>query len=133
MLLLATIATVVSSYVLNAQDKQMLSLQAEKFALKFAAIIDTCQNHNVDFAERYLIMVSGELPVEDVVAGLASQRVHALTKAKAYEDKPVCAELKSVVSNLLPELEKTVKKGQGKKIMVDVIEDILNEKTRLNS
>jgi hypothetical protein len=124
--LLATVAIMSSPYVLKAQDKQILSPQAQEFAVKFKAIIDDCQDLNMDAAEERFLMISGELSLKDAVEGIRSQRGYVLTKSRAhkYAGKQTCFELGNVVSNFLPLLENGIQKGKGQNLVIDFMNEL---------
>jgi hypothetical protein len=123
---LLAVAIMSSPYVLKAQDKQILSPQAQEFAVKFKAIIDECQDIDVDTVEQKIIIISGELSLKDAVEGIRSQRGYVLTKSRAhkYAGKQTCFELGNVVSNFLPLLENGIQKGKGQNLVIDFINEL---------
>lgn len=118
---IAILATISSVFLLKSEATPMavLSEDGQKFAARFAEMVAECETSedDSDAQEQELIMLTGTLPVKEVVTVLTSQRARTLTKGHAYRDKNACKNLSLIVKNLLPELKQATKDGHGEKLV----------------
>lgn len=116
--LLITVVMVMSlPCVLKAENVKELSPAAQEYAKQFNLLVNDSYLLKPAAVVKRLMEISEGISLQDLVAGLASQKEYTL----AYDGKnrPGYGYVRNAVLNILPMLEKKVQDGHGHRPATD--------------